>query len=60
MTPQKIKFTPWYSWKRRNDVKNSKGSGFYMLAKFIIVPTGNANLLDRNIIHFGETCRSLK
>lgn len=31
-----------------------------MLAKFTIVPTGNANPLDDNIIYFGETCRRLK
>lgn len=60
MTLPNIEFTPWCPWKQRSKIKNSKDPGVYMLAKFTIVPTGNVNPLDKNIIYFGETCRSLK
>jgi len=56
----KIEFSHWYPWKQRNSIKNSKNPGVYMLAKFVTVPSGNANPLDENIIYFGETCRSLR
>lgn len=60
MSLPEIEFSHWYLWKERNNIKNSKEPGVYMLAKLVTVPSGNANSLDNNIIYFGETCRSLK
>ena len=56
----KIEFTPWIPWKQRNEKVNPKAPGVYVLAKFAAAPTGNANPLDKDVIYFGETCRSLK
>lgn len=55
-----IRFSCWFPWKQRSNIKNSMEPGVYMLAKFIAVPPGNANPLDDNIIYVGETCRSLR
>lgn len=60
MALPKIEFAPWYSWERRNEIENLKKPGVYALAKFTVVPAGNADPLDERIIYFGETCRSLK
>jgi len=56
----KIEFSYWHPWKPRNHIKNSEKPGIYVLAKFVAVPSGNANPLDSSIIYFGETCRSLR
>lgn len=35
-----IEFTTWFSWKRRNEIENSKYPGIYILAKFTTQPSG--------------------
>lgn len=60
MSLPKIEFSDWCPWKQRSSITDSEKPGIYVLAKFITVPSGNANPLDSNIIYFGETCRSLK
>lgn len=60
MTFPKIEFSHWFPWKQRNNIKDSTKPGVYMLAKFVTVPSGNADPLDDNIIYVGETCRSLR
>ncbi len=51
-----IKFTEWYHWKKRCEIKDSDSPGVYILAKFTRVPNGKADYLNKKIIYIGETC----
>jgi hypothetical protein len=60
MSLPKIEFTSWHQWKSRDGIKDTNHPGVYVLAKFSKPPSGQANLLDKRIIYFGETCNELK
>ncbi len=55
-----VVFSKWVQWKNRDVLPDINCPGVYMLAKFRTVPNGTADPLDKNIIYFGETGRSLK
>jgi len=56
MEMPQIKFSEWFQWNKRTEIKNIDFPGVYILAKFKEVPKGNADTNDKNIIYVGETC----
>ena len=57
MEMPQILFSKWFQWNKRTEIENNDLPGVYILAKFKKVPEGNANIIDKNIIYVGETCK---
>lgn len=59
---QKIEFSKWYPWNKRDEknIPNIKKPGVYILAIFDNEPKDEpANPKEEHIIYIGETCRTL-
>lgn len=58
-TSKRSQFSNWTKWEDRDDVAfSNERNGVYALAYFADrLPSKRPNLLDQNILYFGETCK---